>query len=60
MQNVLNHVSNRSFHLTGKTEKISAFVRGGTALSYDVIRDVLVLFTFAKVEVIWFIEIEEY
>jgi len=57
MQNVLNRVSDRSSHLTGKRrKKIQRSVRGGyyTALSYDVIHDVIVLFTFAsaKVEVI--------
>ena len=50
MQNVLiGHVSDRSSHLTGKRSVY-------TALCYDVIRDVFVLFTFAsaEVEVIWF------
>ena len=57
MQNVLNRVSDRSPHLTvnsqsGRCRKqVKIFqrsVRGGyyTALSYDVIHDVFVLFTF--------------
>jgi len=53
MQNVLNHVSDLSSHLTGKRrKKIKNFqlsVCGGyyTTLSYDIIHDVFVLFTFA-------------
>ena len=60
MQNVLNHVSYLSSHLTGKcTKKLKIYQRsigGGyyTTLSYIVIHDVFVLFTFAKVDVIWF------
>ena len=52
MQNVLNHVSDRSSHLTGKCrKKIQRSVSGGyyTTLSYNVIYDVLVLFTFAYI-----------
>ena len=52
MQNILNHVSDRLSHLTGKCKKNEKFqhpVRGGyyTALIYDVIHDISVLFTFA-------------
>ena len=55
MQNVLNHVSDRSFNFTGKRrKKIKDFQTDYTALSYDVIYDVFVLFTSAKVEVILF------
>ena len=58
MQNVLNHVSDRSSHLIGKhgNTNFQCSVRGGyyIAVSYNVIRDVFVLFTFAKVEGIWF------
>ena len=52
MQNVLNH-TDRSPDLTGKQKKVincqGRSVRVGyyTASSYDVIRDVFVLFTFA-------------
>jgi len=62
MQNVLNHVSDRSSHLSGKRrKKIKIFQRSVcgsyyTALSFDIIHDIFVLFTCAKakVEVIWF------
>ena len=60
MQSVLNHVSDRLSHLTGKQRKIMNFqrsVRGGyyTALSYDVIYDVFVLFTFASwTDLVWY------
>jgi len=63
MQKVLNHVEDRSPHLSGKRRKIiknfqRRSARGGyyTALKYDVIRDVFVLSTliFVKVEVILF------
>ena len=62
MQNVLNHVSGLSFHLTGKRRKkfFQRSVPGGcyTALSYDVIHNVFVLCILhllkAKVEVTWF------
>jgi len=62
MQNVFNHVSDRSSHLSGKRrKKIKIFQRSVcgsyyTALSFDVIHDIFVLFTSAKakVEVIWF------
>ena len=60
MQSVLNHVSDRLSHLTGKRRKIINFqrsVRGGyyTALSYDVIYDVFVLFTFASwTDLVWY------
>jgi len=58
MQNVLNHVSDRSSHLTGNhgNTDFQCSVRGGyyTAVSYNVIHDLFVLFTFAKVEGIWF------
>ena len=47
MQNVLNHVLDQSSHLTGNAEK-------NNICSCDVIHDVFVLFTFAKVEVILF------
>jgi len=58
MQNVLNHISDRSPHLTCKLRKKNSnfqrSVRGGyyTAVSCDVIYDAVVLF--AKVEVILF------
>jgi len=48
MQNVLNHVSDRLFHLTGKGGNFFLI----SALSYDVIHDVFVLFTSAKVEIL--------
>jgi len=60
MQNILNHVSGRSSHLTGKCrKKIKIFRhlgRGGyfAAVSYGIVHDVFVLFTFAKGAVIWF------
>jgi len=60
MQSVLNHVSDQLSHLTGKCRKIINFqrsVRGGyyTALSYDVIYDVFVLFTFASwTDLVWY------
>jgi len=55
MQNVLNHVACLLSHLTGKRRtKIKKFRRSvhdgyykPTAVSYDVIYDVFVLFTFA-------------
>ena len=54
MQNVLNHFTDRSSPLTGRRRKIffiyfQRSVRGCyyAALSYDVIYDVFVLFTFA-------------
>jgi len=53
MQNVLNHVSDQSSHLTGKRRKnlkeIQRSVGGSyyTALGYDVIHDVFVVLTFA-------------
>jgi len=54
----LNLVSDRLSHLTGRRRKknYQHSVCGGcyTTLSYDVIYDVFVLFTFAKIEVIWF------
>ena len=52
MQNVLNHVSDRSSHLTN----FSAFSPWQYHPGDDVIRDVPVLFTCAeaKVEMIWF------
>jgi len=55
MQIVLNHVSDRLSHLTGKHRKIF-FHHGSyyTTLSYDVIHDVFVLFTFVQVELICF------
>ena len=54
MQNVLNHVSDRSSHLTGKCRIFFNFRRldrGGyhTALSYDVIHDIFVLIKKGKV-----------
>jgi len=61
--NVLNHVRDRSSHLTGerrKNFKNYRSVRVGyyTTLRYDVIHDILVLFSLhllnATVEVIWF------
>jgi len=57
MQNVLNHVSDRSSHLSGKRrKKIKIFQRSVcgsyyTALSFDVIHDIFVLFTSAKAKV---------
>jgi len=69
MQNVLNHVSDRSSRLTGKRgsssncglllaekkkEKILSVRSMAVIIQIYVIRDVFVLFTFAKVEVIWF------
>ena len=56
MQNVFNHVSERASRLSGKRGKNFKFSAFGpwwltynAALSYDVISDVFVLFTFAKV-----------
>ena len=52
MQNVLNHISDQSFHLTGKCRKqiknFQCSVRDSyyTTLSYGVIHDVFVLFTY--------------
>jgi len=51
MQNALNHISDWSSHLTCKCRKkifnFQRLVHGSyyTALSYDVIHDILVLFT---------------
>jgi len=54
MQNVLNHVSDKSSHLNGKRRKktilnFPSLIRGSyfTTLSYDVVHDVFVLFTLA-------------
>jgi len=46
----------RSHWQTPEKNNFQHSVRGGyyTTLSYDVTHDVLVLFTFAKAEVIWF------
>jgi len=61
MQNGLNHVSDRSSHLTSKCRFFLILQRSVcgsyyAALSSDVIHDIFVLFTFAsmKAEVIWF------
>ena len=50
MLNILNHISDRLSHLAGKCiKKIQRSVCGGcSALSYHVIHDVFVLFTFAQ------------
>ena len=61
MQNVLNHVSDQLSHLAGKCRENVNFQHSVsgicyTALCYDVIRDVLVLYTFhlLKWKLKWF------
>jgi len=61
MQNGLNHVSDRSSHLTSKCRFFLILQRSVcgsyyAALSSDVVHDIFVLFTLAymKAEVIWF------
>ena len=54
MQNKLNHILDRSSHLTGKCRKKFKIFSIRSMAVIIVIHDVFVLFSFTKVEVIWF------